>query len=94
VPTIRRRRDGTRPLWRPGRRGIHPAGEVTPAQAADTHSRKRVSSQATRTLSASDVARTEFLTGQHPEILAFARWFADWWIRRGQELTDAENAGV
>jgi hypothetical protein len=24
----------------------------------------------------------------HPEILDFARWFADWWIRRGRRLLE------
>ncbi len=22
----------------------------------------------------------------HPEVEAFVRWFADWWLRRGREL--------
>ena len=22
----------------------------------------------------------------HPEVDAFARWFADWWLRRGRQL--------
>jgi hypothetical protein len=22
----------------------------------------------------------------HPEVEAFARWFADWWLRRGRQL--------
>jgi len=26
-----------------------------------------------------------------PEHLAFARWFADWWLRRGQHLTDPDR---
>ena len=25
----------------------------------------------------------------HPEVLAFARWFADWWLRRGCDLLAA-----
>jgi hypothetical protein len=24
----------------------------------------------------------------HPEVLDFARWFADWWIRRGRRLLE------
>ena len=22
----------------------------------------------------------------HPEVVEFARWFADWWLRRGRQL--------
>jgi hypothetical protein len=22
----------------------------------------------------------------HPEVIEFARWFADWWLRRGRKL--------
>jgi len=92
VPAIRRRDDHTYQRWRPGRRGIHPGGRITPAEAAEAHSRRRVPSEATRTLSTNDGARTELRNA--PEILAFARWFADWWLRRGQELTGAENGRV
>jgi hypothetical protein len=28
----------------------------------------------------------------HPELLAFARWFAEWWLRRGCELLAAAEA--
>jgi hypothetical protein len=29
----------------------------------------------------------------HPEVLAFARWFVDWWLRRGLRLVlEAETA--
>ena len=26
----------------------------------------------------------------HPEVLAFARWFAEWWLRRGCDLAAAD----
>ena len=29
----------------------------------------------------------------HPEVIAFARWFAEWWLRRGCELLAAAEAG-
>lgn len=29
----------------------------------------------------------------NPEIIEFARWFADWWLRRGRELTDGQRDG-
>jgi hypothetical protein len=32
----------------------------------------------------------------HPEVVAFARWFVDWWLRRGLRLvleTEAEEGG-
>jgi hypothetical protein len=25
-------------------------------------------------------------TQLHPEVVEFARWFADWWLRRGRHL--------
>jgi hypothetical protein len=25
----------------------------------------------------------------NPDVLAFARWFADWWLRRGHELAES-----
>ena len=28
----------------------------------------------------------------HPEVLAFARWFAEWWLRRGCDLLAAADA--
>jgi hypothetical protein len=28
----------------------------------------------------------------HPEILAFARWFVEWWLRRGCDLLTAAEA--
>ncbi|MGI8420782.1 MAG: hypothetical protein ACR2MU_00730, partial [Gaiellaceae bacterium] len=28
----------------------------------------------------------------HPEVIAFARWFAEWWLRRGCELLAAAEA--
>jgi hypothetical protein len=28
----------------------------------------------------------------HPEVLAFARWFAEWWLRRGCDLAAAVEA--
>ena len=27
----------------------------------------------------------------HPEIEAFARWFCDWWLRRGRQSADEER---
>ena len=27
-----------------------------------------------------------------PDLQSFARWFADWWLRRGHELTTTEHA--
>lgn len=29
----------------------------------------------------------------HSELEGFARWFADWWLRRGRELTSTHNHG-
>lgn len=26
-----------------------------------------------------------------PELLAFAHWLADWWLRRGRDLTDPDR---
>jgi hypothetical protein len=28
----------------------------------------------------------------HPEVAEFARWFADWWLRRGHSLVFGEPA--
>jgi hypothetical protein len=28
----------------------------------------------------------------HPEVLAFARWFAEWWLRRGCDLLATAEA--
>jgi hypothetical protein len=28
----------------------------------------------------------------HPEVLAFARWFVEWWLRRGCDLLAAAEA--
>jgi hypothetical protein len=25
----------------------------------------------------------------NPEVIGFVRWFADWWLRRGHELTES-----
>jgi hypothetical protein len=27
----------------------------------------------------------------HPEVAAFARWFVDWWLRRGAHLVAEEE---
>lgn len=27
----------------------------------------------------------------HPEVVDFARWFADWWLRRGRRLVPQED---
>jgi hypothetical protein len=32
-------------------------------------------------------------TRANGELEAFARWFADWWLRRGRDLTDPEQSG-
>jgi hypothetical protein len=41
-----------------------------------------------------DASRRTQRTGRHqdlrtePDVLTFANWFADWWLRRGRDLTD------
>ena len=80
-------RPGTRTTARAGREVCHPG---TPPQRDVRALRTRPGSDL---IDGTDTppqggARHDHHSSLDPELQAFAQWFADWWLRRGRDLTD------
>jgi hypothetical protein len=79
---------------RPARRAAHGARRVCPADTAPGQTVRALRSPpGSALIERPETPRTGGPRHEHhstldPDLLAFARWFADWWLRRGRDLTD------
>src|SRR5580698_4250283 len=71
----------------PGRRRARPALRPSPGRARDA-----CPEQPHRPIGRGD-DHARPTCDPHTELEGFAHWFADWWLRRGRELTDTTGPG-
>ena len=66
---------------------------VSPPSDSPRRELEPIASQASLSLTSNRdrLEPASIASGHGPEALAFARWFADWWLRRGRELTAADG---